>query len=230
MIDCTVLCIYVRGFVFVFVFFFDINRIKLSFLYVWYFISFPRSVQVLYISWLVSVWTTYVRVFFFLCFFPLMMFVSNCVRCTYVGQVIWSYGRADWEFSYCCMRCFHETSIELIIGWRWVVLICVGVWASLAIHTVIIHCFFLFMEVLSTEFTFLWNKYENFIGKPARPYCSSRSIVMFRSVVILCNGWFVWSCTKPFLYLHMLHIVSHSFLIKADIHRFPVRRLFLKWR
>ena len=72
------------------------------------------------------------------------------------------------------------------------------------------------MEILSTELIFFWNDYENFLGKPANPYWSSQSIVMFKSVVILLSCWFVWSCTKLLQYLQMLQMVSQSFFYQGQ--------------
>ena len=53
---------------------------------------------------------------------------------------------------------------------------------------------------------------------------------MFKSVVILLIGWFVWLCTKLLQYLQMLQMVSQSFFIRADIQRLLVRRLFFNCR
>ena len=50
---------------------------------------------------------------------------------------------------------------------------------------------------------------------------------MFNSAVSLCIGESIRSCTNP--YLQIAHIVSHSFLMRAAVHRLPEVIFDLYW-
>ena len=81
------------------------------------------------------------------------------IRIMVINWLVYCYLVLLWWVSYCLIRCFHDSSIETIVGCLFWMLICSGVLWSLATHTFNTHCFFWFTEVFRTSLKFLWNRY-----------------------------------------------------------------------